>query len=73
MFQMWPCMCCDTVPQEEEVREFHSNSDLLGLAREWRRENPRRPFSEAMCLAHDVTKPGGLLCRTGQCFRVPAW
>ena len=68
MFQMRPCTCCDTVPpaQEGDVREFHSNRDVLGLAREWRRENQRRPFSEAMCLAHDVTKPGGLLCRTGE-------
>ena len=31
--------------QEGEVREFPSNRDVLGLAREWRREKSRRPFS----------------------------
>ena len=52
MFQMRPCTCCDTVPPaQEEVREFHSNRDLLGLAREWRRENPRRLFSQGVCCA----------------------
>ena len=47
--------------QEGEVREFPSNRDVLGLAREWRREKSRRPFSEAVCLTHNVTNTGGLL------------
>ena len=51
--------------QEGEVREFPSNRDVLGLVRVWRREKPRRPFSEAVCLTHSVTN-------TGACFRVPA-
>ena len=46
--------------QEGEVREFPSNRDVLGLAREWRREKSRRPFSEAVCLTHSVTNTGGL-------------
>ena len=34
--------------QEGEVREFPSTLDVLGLAREGRREKSRRPVSDAV-------------------------